>query len=174
MNWYKISQTQALPPITPNHIRLTHFTSPQIATVLLQGGDFKYRGLNTTTDAFSSNQEVQSLISSGKTGAFVREGFGTSVVLIDLPYQLHRQLAQPTTNNDKIPNPFIVGIFDRNTNIFTSNPNFNPSIPFQVTSTTPSARTGNRPTSQNITNILPQNIPIPVPQNNSDMTEDVF
>lgn len=69
-----------LPPIPPGFIRLTHFTSPRTINFLLQGQNFKYNQLDTTTDAFSNNEEVINLISSGKTGPFERSGFGTHVV----------------------------------------------------------------------------------------------
>jgi hypothetical protein len=138
LTWLSEQSGLQIPQIPAGSMRLTHFTSPRTAQTLLSGQDFQYGGLlSSTTDGFSSNQEVISLIQTGKTSAYERDSFGTAVVLMDIPNSEYR--AYDNFNNDinAVPNDRIVGVVDRETMQFTPNPKYKSKpLPLQITNRT--------------------------------------
>jgi hypothetical protein len=119
------SQLQ-LPSIPPDMIRLTHFTSENIAKRFLQGQPFLYKALDSTTDSFSNNNDITNLVQSGNTGPFNRSHFGDHVLLIDMPYDHHRKHRANAPQNF-VPNTQIVGVIDRNNMVFIPNRRYNPN-----------------------------------------------
>jgi hypothetical protein len=134
----------ALPPIPSNFVRATNFTNPTVGSKLLSGEPFKYgRGMITSsTDAFSSNEEVWNLLITGKTENFDRNSFGYHVVLLDIPNVEYRQHSNPIWATGEIDNSRILGIFNRKTQQLEKNPNYNPHKPIEPLQTR--ARDGGR------------------------------
>lgn len=132
-----------LPPIPAASVRLTHFTSPQVATLILNGDNFKYSDLNSTTDSFSDNRDVVSLIKTGKTGPFSRDEFGPCIVLMDVSNLEHRILRQPRSPGF-IDNSRIVGVYLKRDRRLIPNPNYNPSKDVDM-NLGPQIRLRNRP-----------------------------
>jgi hypothetical protein len=100
-----------LPPIPPDHLRLTHNTGSNTALENFRNGaPFRFRNtIDYTTDAFSTNDQVASFIASGK-----RESFGPLTVLIDLPAVEHnkRLLRHGWVGYEPVPNQNIIGHLD--------------------------------------------------------------
>lgn len=121
------SNEPQLPSIPPDTVRRTHFTSERVAQIVLGGSDYKlkHNDLNSTTDGFSNNEDVINLIKSGKTGAFTRSGFGTFVILMDIPNDYDKVYRSIHSKSD-VPNELIIGVVNRNNMIFTPNKNYNP------------------------------------------------
>lgn len=151
---YILESATALHPIPDGYARLTHFTSPSVARAILDGEPFQYKMINSTTDSFSDDKDVAELLTTGKTAAYERSGFGTSVLIIDLTNNEHRlhMLVNPPGYVD---NSRVAGVYDRTTGRFIGNPNYNPAkevkYPERGASTTlrnrPNQSLG-RPTSQ--------------------------
>jgi hypothetical protein len=103
-----------LPPIPENFVRLTHFTTEEVAKKIVDNGEsFNYGKnltINLTTDAFSSNDQVKDIIETRKNGAFSRASFGNSVMIIDLNIEEHKKRCRLGAYEDKeIPNHNILG-----------------------------------------------------------------
>lgn len=80
-------QESILPEVPEGFLRLTHFTSEDIAKKLVNGEEFSYAKqgiLSSTTDAFTNNEEMLKLVQTGDVGAFKRSEFGDTVVLMDI------------------------------------------------------------------------------------------
>jgi hypothetical protein len=152
----------AIPPIPSGMVRLTHFTSENQARQIL-GSDF---GISTllasTTDSFSNQNEVLSLIQSGSYSAYERGGFGDSVVLLDMPSNLHRSYNYAFRQT--VPNAFVLGYVRRSDMQFFPNPNYNPT-----TAKLPELPRPNTPLRQPA---APQ--PIPAPQPAGDTNTDIW
>jgi len=135
--WIFFEQSMPLPPIPNGWQRLTHFTNPQIAQKLIQGQDFQApKGLASTTDPFSDNDQVWQTIQTGEYGAFTRNSFGTAVVLMDMSPLEYRIRANPASGEGNVPNDRIVGYYDLTSQQFIANPNYStnqtpPQIPQQ-------------------------------------------
>lgn len=147
MNFREFVTITELPPIPPGFVRLTHFTSPRTAQLLLNGENFQMQnGLDSTTDTFSNNADVMQLLNSGQTGAFTRTGFGVAVVLMDMASTEQRMRRQPHMNLGPIPNDRIVGVYYRENGQLVRNPRYNPeqTVP-EMPQQTQMARGGNAP-----------------------------
>lgn len=124
-----------LPPIPGECVRATHFTSGEIGSLLMRGGDFSYRRqaiISATSDAFSLNEDVWKLLATGKYGAFSREWFGSHVVLMDIPNPEHRLHHLPLRAPGTVDNSRILGVFNRTSRTLTFNPHYDPSKPIQI------------------------------------------
>ena len=176
-NWMKINESvEQLPPIPNGFVRLTHFTSPAIAKSLINGQDFKAgKGLRSTTDVFSDNNDVINLIQTGKTGAFERKPFGNCVIIMDMSQTEQRMRSNFSSGlSNFVPNDRIVGYYDIENQTFVRNPKF--SIK-QVEPEMPATKQlSNRPnTDQQHANI--QNIKkdlVPSPNNNASPADDIW
>lgn len=162
--WFEMNQLQ-LPPIPPGLLRLTHFTSPNIAQMILAGSDFSFQKqgmLSSTADAFSTNDDVLQLIDSGRVGAFTRDSFGPMVVLMDMTNDEYRMLSMPTTPTTSVPNDRVLGVVDRKTMQFSPNARYNPS-PVPIQRPTPMEK---RP--------IQFGTPVPIPSPSTAASSDVW
>jgi hypothetical protein len=115
-----------LPELPPDFVRLTHFTSRDIAEKVLRGDAFKYKMLSTTTDAFSNALDAAHLIATGVINNLSRKEFGQYVVVMDLPNKSHRMYLSLDCCEQAIPNGFVRGIIDRDSMNFFANSDWNP------------------------------------------------
>ncbi len=127
MNWFqKIAQKIQLPPIPPGFVRLTHFTQPQWAQLIMQNG-FKHKEmLSSTTDLFADNNGIVSLIQSGKTGPWTRSKFGEYVVLMDVTNK-EWKLRSGQAMGGQVPSNNVVGYVERASGKFVPNSNYQPT-----------------------------------------------
>ena len=116
-------QTLSLPPIPAEYSRLTHFTNIENARSIIQTGFRAKQGLSTTTDSFSNNNDIESLIVSGKTGTFDRSTFGAgeATIIIDVPGLVDRR-----GREQFVPSTSILGYVDRKTMKLITNPGYAP------------------------------------------------
>jgi hypothetical protein len=130
-DFLEITDTHKLPPIPSEMIRLTHFTSERIVQRMVtrkQPFVYKKQGdIDFTTDSFSSNDEIWSLIQKGGFGNFDRKKFGNVVLLIDMPYDDHRMHRNLLSSPLYVQNYQIVGYVRRDDLEFIPNTNYNPS-----------------------------------------------
>lgn len=124
----RYSETQpqfGLPPIPENYVRLTHFfANSDLKKKFLSGEPFKYNkhgNINYTTDGFSNNDDVHSLLQTGKTGPFERGNFGQHVLIMDVPHTEHRLHSNPQWADGQLHNGHIAGVYDRESGQFHSN-----------------------------------------------------
>jgi hypothetical protein len=104
----------ALPPIPPDHLRLTHNTSSPHTLENIQNGDpfrFAHSDIGLTTDPYSTNDQVAEAISSGR-----RDMFGPLTLLIDLPVDEHnKRLGRfGWQGYEPVPNQNVIGHVDAN------------------------------------------------------------
>jgi len=123
------SESLELPQIPEGYTRLTHFTSEEVAKKFINGDDFFFKHISTTVDAFSDNESVIDLIKKGKVGAFSRDPFGDSVVLIDLENEeFKKRYRIGYCQDDSVPNHNILGYVNRNEpSTLHRNPSYNAS-----------------------------------------------
>lgn len=128
MRLYEISNVPlSLPPTPDDSIRYTHVTSLNIAKALNGGQSFKYNGqLNTTTDSFKNEQQLQNFITTRKYGAYNRTQFGNVVVIMDISNQENRMHCSFKLSPGYVDNSRILGYVVSDTNQFFKNSNYNP------------------------------------------------
>lgn len=135
----KINSASDLPPLPDDITRATHFTDDSVAAKILTGEPFTFSGkINSTTDAFSNNDDVFELLNTGKSGAFTRSDFGNSMIIMDMPHMDYRKESMYQHATLKVDNSRILGVVDTKTKVFTPNPNYkSPSQIEQFESATP-------------------------------------
>ena len=157
---------QSLPPVPGGFTRATNFTNPNVGPKLLSGEPFRYgRGMITsTTDSFSSNEDLRELLEKGKTGSFDRNSFGSDVVLMDIPNQEYKNHANPTISTGEVDNSRVLGIFNVKTQQLRKNPNYNPFKTIEEIASKEGGRFSIQPINQSLT---------PIPQPSAGGSEDI-
>jgi hypothetical protein len=120
---------QDLPPIPTGMARVQHTTGRRVADLILSGKNFDYSkgSLSSTADFFSTNEEVWKFIETGRVGAFTRDAFGDTIILMDMPYnhlKIHNQIGGG--EDGMVDNKQVVGIIDKTTKQFIPNPRYDP------------------------------------------------
>ncbi|MDY0097244.1 MAG: hypothetical protein RBS01_02750 [Candidatus Dojkabacteria bacterium] len=122
-----------LPEIPENFIRLTHFTTKEVAQKIIEKEEeFSYEKQSTifaTTDAFSENAQVEDVIKTQRVGAFERGSFGNAVLIIDMDMQEHMKRCRTGGQylDRSVPNHNILGyVLLENMEELCKNPKYNP------------------------------------------------
>lgn len=118
-------------PIPEGFVRLTHFTSREIAQQILEGKlDFQYfRSLiDQTADVHGYIEQVYDTVSKGiYRQTQRRDNKGHCVILIDI--DIDEWVARNRAHNEEtIPNKNILGFIDTDKTEFQINPDYNPTI----------------------------------------------
>jgi hypothetical protein len=110
-------RAEDLPPIPAGHVRLTHSTSTQVVGKILESGRFNFKDvIDTTTDSFSSNEDVANRLNTSESGAFSRAKFGDKVILMDVTFEEYRKLRTFSKDNPGfVPASSIAAIYDLQT-----------------------------------------------------------
>jgi hypothetical protein len=129
------ARSLGLPPIPDGYVRLTHVMPERSREILSSGEPFIYKkhGLDGTTDAYSNNEAIDHLAATGDPmfdpaspgpSAFTRNEFGNHMAIMDLPVDVHKQIALRRVFDDPIPNEAILGFVDRDAMAFSPNPRY--------------------------------------------------
>lgn len=124
-----------LPPIPNDSVRATHFTSAHISALLMSGEHFSYSTqgvLSSTSDAFSCNNDVWQLVTTGSYGAFERVSFGPHVVIMDIQNTELRLHHSPHLAPGEVDNSRILGVFDCKSGTLGFNQRYDPEKPIQL------------------------------------------
>jgi hypothetical protein len=114
---------------------------PERSRQILSSGEpfiYKKYGLDGTTDAYSSNDNIEWLARTGdplgvpKDGVpsnYSRNDFGNHMALMDLPADAHKRIfLSHGAYSDPIPNEAILGFVDRKAMAFEPNPRYDRAV----------------------------------------------
>ena len=152
----KQNGSSVLPEVPEGIIRFTHRTSRQNAEEIIRSG-LKYKeDLDSTTDLIGrDNKHIAHIIKTGKAGAYDRNKFGDTVILIDISREEYRDHVIGGSLPGTVDQSRIVGYVNASTGEFTPNKIYNPTKNVkigEISNTDPKSR------------IKQSQLPIPIPQ----------